>query len=386
MRLLLYGMQSSGASVLAFTLAQKPDSLAFVDIWNMFAAPELEATARDVVAKVVVTTAFKLEDHKLRFRPDATFLVLRHPADTYDSLYSKSYANESGLIDEKFALLEDVLRTGSGFDHIAHYEDFVFCPSRFIALCERAGWKTGCDALGFKRTLRDIEEANVREFPKIHDRLKYGAGNVDAGGVLRDRVRFSEPWGRTAHLPRICPAVFDHYAAMRATRGEVWHVPSPAILSCNLHAVLRELAGPGDIPRQSERVGYRLRYTGGANECRIMDTELVLCPATSGPDTQLKISGLPGRPFNRIRATVHSEHPCAMGTTLQIKVGGARRESSIETEMTLRDSDMRNLDLAFEPRQGQITLTLSARPADFASPPAYSGVCIRNLRLDQVAS
>jgi hypothetical protein len=60
MRVLLYGMQSSGASILAFALAQKPDCLAFVDIWNMFwnmfAAPELE-TDRDCVAKAVVTTA-----------------------------------------------------------------------------------------------------------------------------------------------------------------------------------------------------------------------------------------------------------------------------------------------------------------------------------------
>src|SRR5580704_13666858 len=117
MRVLLYGMQSSGASVLAFTLAQKPDSVAFVDIWNMFAVPEL-VTDRDTVAKVVVTTAFSLDVHRRRFRPDVTLLVLRHPVDTYESLRGKPYANESGLMDEKLAVLEDVLRAGTGFDHI----------------------------------------------------------------------------------------------------------------------------------------------------------------------------------------------------------------------------------------------------------------------------
>ena len=68
MRVLVYGMQSSGASLVTLTLAQKRECVAFVDIWNMFAAPELK-TDHDIVAKVVVTTAFSLEVHRRRFRP-----------------------------------------------------------------------------------------------------------------------------------------------------------------------------------------------------------------------------------------------------------------------------------------------------------------------------
>src|SRR5579864_1092382 len=133
MKVLLYGMQSSGASVLALLLGQKPESLAFVDVWNMYAAPELE-TQHDCALKVVVTAAFSLELHRQRFRPDVILLVLRHPTDNYDSLIAKTYANESGLIDEKFSRLEEVFRGGKGFDHVVHFEDFAFSPGKLIAL------------------------------------------------------------------------------------------------------------------------------------------------------------------------------------------------------------------------------------------------------------
>jgi len=211
MRVLLYGMQSSGASVLALTLAQKADSLAFIDIWNMFAAPELE-TQRDSVAKVVVTSAFSLEVHRQRFRPDVTCLVLRHPVDTYYSLQGKSYANESGLIDEKFVILEKVFLAGKGFDHVVYYEDFVFSPRGLIDLCNDIGWLITCDALLFSRRQQDIQDTNAAACPGIHERLKYGVGNVHTRGMLRDRVRFSKPWGKTSHLPLLCPSLFEHTA------------------------------------------------------------------------------------------------------------------------------------------------------------------------------
>ena len=76
MRLLFYGMQSSGASIFALIAAQAPDCVAFIDIWSMYVAPRL-ATKHDVVAKVVVTASYPLQLHRERFRPDLTVLVLK---------------------------------------------------------------------------------------------------------------------------------------------------------------------------------------------------------------------------------------------------------------------------------------------------------------------
>jgi hypothetical protein len=92
-------MQSSGASTLAFLLAQKPGCAAFVDIWTHYVAPSLPGDG-DVVAKVVVTTAFPLALHQERFQPDCTVLFLRHPEANYRSLATKPYRHHCGFMEE----------------------------------------------------------------------------------------------------------------------------------------------------------------------------------------------------------------------------------------------------------------------------------------------
>jgi hypothetical protein len=382
MRVLLYGMQSSGASILAFTLAQNPASLAFVDIWNMFAAPELE-TDRDCVAKAVVTTAFSLELHRRRFRPDVTVLFLRHPVDNYESLFGKSYANEAGLIDEKFSVLEEVFRGRTGFDHIVHYEDFVLSPRSVITLFDRLGWHLGFDALLFGRSQREIEEANAAACPGLQKRLKYGAGNLRTGGVLRDRLRFSKPWGKSAHLPKLCPSLFEHYAAERKARNDLWHMPSRALLSCNLGPILRELTRSGPIPEKSERADYRLQFIDWTSQSRVTDKGLVLSPGARGTETRLVLSGLPGRPFNRVCATAYAEHPLGAGTVICLRIDGAVGESLAEQEFTLRHSDMKSVDLAFEPPVPTVSLSLSVRLADDVDSADHAGICFQDLRLEQ---
>jgi len=81
MRLLVYGMQSSGATAFTLFLAQRPDCLALVDIPNNFAAPRLD-TPVDTVAKVVVTTAYPLPVHMERFRPTGSSCCCATPATT----------------------------------------------------------------------------------------------------------------------------------------------------------------------------------------------------------------------------------------------------------------------------------------------------------------
>lgn len=388
MRVLLYGMQSSGASILAYTLAQKAGCVALVDLWNTFAAPRLKPEDQDVVVKAVVTTAYSLETHRRHFRPDVTLLVLRHPVDNYHSLCDKPYANENGLLDEKFALWEEVFRSGSAagkvFDDVVHYEDFAFCPADVVEQFERMGWDAGPDALSFARTPEDIEATNIEVCPGLHSQVSYGIGNIRAGKVLRDRVRFSTPWSRTAHLPALCPALFDHYAAMRKAR-EAWHMPSRAVLSCRLHAILRELTGQEAIPQKAERLGYALQFDGGTPSCRIEDTEVILHPAPRQGVTRLTISGLPGKPFDRICGTVFAEHPKAMGTVVVLHVESSDGESVAEQVFTLSQSSMRQIDLKFHNKADTIRLSISVRVADTAVSEKYSGVCLRELRLEQAS-
>jgi hypothetical protein len=102
MRLLIYGMQSSGATAFALFLAQRPDCLALVDVLNNFAAPRVN-TAMDMVVKVTMTTAYPLAVHVERFRPDKIVLFLRDPHDNYQSLKTKNYRDKprAPAIEEK---------------------------------------------------------------------------------------------------------------------------------------------------------------------------------------------------------------------------------------------------------------------------------------------
>ena len=384
MKLLLYGMQSSGASMLALMLAQKPNSLGFIDIWNMFAAPEFE-TERDCVAKVVVTTAFGLEMHRKRFRPDITLLALRHPGDTYESLVGKDYANDGGLINEKFALLDQVVRKGSGFDDILYYEDFVFSPKNTIAVANGVGWKIGPETLLFSRTPEVIKQSNMDACPDLHNQLKYGAGNIGGHNVIRDRVRFAAPWGKTSHLPELCPALLDHYAQCRALRGEAWHIPSRALLSCDIAPVLRGKTASGEILPVSEYDGYKLGLTNGTTHCRATDTELILGPVSNGQWTEFTVTGLPGQPFNRIAGSVCSMHGLAKGTLARVRIEKSGGALLAEKEFRLSQLDMRNIDLAFEPQKSTIALRLSLSVPAGEDSTEEDSLCFRGLRLEQVS-
>ena len=282
--------------------------------------------------------------------------------------------------------MEEVLRAGTGFDHVVHYEDFVFCPRELIGLFGRIGWQVGFEALEFSRSPREIEDANAEACPDLQTQLKYGSGNVRPQGVLRDRIRFSQPWGKTAHLPQLCPSLFEHYSAMRRERGEAWHVPSRALLSCSLSAIVRGQKVSGAIPEHSERSGYELRLTNGTAQCRVSDTQLVLCPAPSGQDTQFAVSGLPGLPFNRVCGSVFTQHPLALGTWTRIRVENAGGECLAAQELILSHSDMRQFEVAFVPQTSTITLSLTVRLENDGNSHRHSSLCFRELRLEQGVS
>lgn len=98
MKTLVYGMQSSGASFVAFCLAQKPNTIAVVDLFCREEAPTLdgEADGCDVVLKCVVNTIVPFQKQLERFRPDRVLLVTRNVDDVAASLGAKPYRDLGG--------------------------------------------------------------------------------------------------------------------------------------------------------------------------------------------------------------------------------------------------------------------------------------------------
>lgn len=210
MRLLVHGMQSSGATAFTLFLAQRPDCLGLVDILNNYAAPPLE-TDKDVVAKVVVTTAYALEVHQARFHPDKTILFLRDPRDNYASLSRKSYRNHSGLIEEKFAILDLLFEKRTSFDAVIFYEDFVARSPAVLEEVNRLGWPVSAEYYSFRRTHVELAQALWNEVPSLFDNIEFSYGNVQSTEVS---ARFrSQPLDDAfgSRLEALCPRLLKHY-------------------------------------------------------------------------------------------------------------------------------------------------------------------------------
>ena len=131
MKTLVYGMQSSGASFVTFCLAQKPNTIAVIDLFCREEAPRLdeEADGRGVILKCVVNTVVPLKTQVERFRPDRLLLVTRNVDDVAASLGAKPYRDLGGPMKQKLDIYQDVLlRRLHLFDTVISYERFAADP------------------------------------------------------------------------------------------------------------------------------------------------------------------------------------------------------------------------------------------------------------------
>lgn len=125
MRILVYGMQSSGASLFTFFLAQRPDSIGIIDLWPGFLAPRLEDTEEDVVLKCLVTTEIPIEQHIRSFKPDVKILFVRAKQANLESLAKKGYRDDGGTMSDKYVQLERDRSRRDLFDFVISYEEFL---------------------------------------------------------------------------------------------------------------------------------------------------------------------------------------------------------------------------------------------------------------------
>ena len=215
MRLLVHGMQSSGATLFTYFLAQRPGCLALVDILNNYAAPRLETTL-DAVAKCVVTTAYPIAVHQERFRPDRTILVLRDPRDNYASLASKPYRNHSGLIDEKFILLDALFAGRDRFDATVHYEDFMDGDPGLLERVRALGWPADSSHYAFERDFEQILATVWDDQPQLFAEFEMSFGNCDPRGLKAERRVKPRAADIDRTLEALCPRLLAHYRARAA--------------------------------------------------------------------------------------------------------------------------------------------------------------------------
>jgi hypothetical protein len=207
-------MQSSGATAFTLFLAQRTDCLALVDVPNNFAAPRVDTTL-DMVTKVVITTAYPLAVHIERFRPDRVVLLMRDPRDNYASLRSKSYRNYSGLIDEKFLILDQIFAERARFDAVIEYEDFVARKPAVLETVRALGWPVEDSFYDYRRRHNEVLDALWEHVPDLMANFEFVFGNV-RGREVSDRFR-DQPCDDEleSRLEALCPRLLAHYRARR---------------------------------------------------------------------------------------------------------------------------------------------------------------------------
>ena len=125
LKTLVYGMQSGGASFVTWRLAQRPGTIAVIDLFCREEAPCLdeEATGHDVILKCVVNMLVPLETQIERFRPDRLVLVTRNIDDLTRSLAGKPYRDLGGSMEAKLAVYQNILFRGLPLFHqVISYE------------------------------------------------------------------------------------------------------------------------------------------------------------------------------------------------------------------------------------------------------------------------
>lgn len=205
-------MQSSGASAFTLFLAQRPDCVALVDIPNNFAAPRVDRSmTKDMVVKAVITTAYPAAVHMQRFRPDRTILFLRDPRDNYKSLSDKNYRNYSGLMDEKFILLDQIFAERHAFDAVIHYEDFVARSPCVTDAVNSLGWPVDERNYSYVKKHDEIFAALWENFPEIYQMMEMAFGNVRGSEVDPRFVSTLHDEEIDNKLRVLCPRLLGHY-------------------------------------------------------------------------------------------------------------------------------------------------------------------------------
>jgi hypothetical protein len=208
-------MQGSAASLFTYYLAQKPSSVAVIDLWAYDVSPNL-AIETTCILKAVVTTNVLLEQHLEAYQPDFRILFLRDPAQNLIGLQTKEYCDIGGSPEEKLQYLEDVyLRSQSLFDVVIRYEQFIVHPESVTDQLNQLGLGIPKDAHEFHRSLDNIARYNNEQSAWCRDHFgnKWWFGNIHDDSlnpmmpvhhVVSDASLIDTLWG-------LCPTIMRLY-------------------------------------------------------------------------------------------------------------------------------------------------------------------------------
>lgn len=191
MKILVYGMQSSGASLFTYLLAQRENTIGVIDLFGGYLAPDIKDTTWDVVLKATISTKYQLADHVESFKPDLKILFTRNREDNFRSLSTKPYRDAVGKIEDKFNWLKFYIRNQNLlFDYSIKFEDLFYDRQKVID--QLSPFLTE-EHFAFKRKKEEIVRfaKDNSEWCRLHHNKGWGFGNVHLkSGLIAQRIKF----------------------------------------------------------------------------------------------------------------------------------------------------------------------------------------------------
>jgi hypothetical protein len=168
MKILVYGLQSSGATLFAYFLSQKPRTIGLPDLWANYWSPDCSDVKFDMVLKCVVTKNNPIEGHIERYNPNIKILFLRNLRENKQRLCKKPWANENGTPEEKIEILNKIDK--KKFDYVVTYDKFL---SKKVPFFSEKFYE-------FNRSKNDIINFNFDNFKWSKDNInrKWGFGEI----------------------------------------------------------------------------------------------------------------------------------------------------------------------------------------------------------------
>lgn len=211
-RVLLFGMQSSGASFIAWLAAQGGDTLGVIDLWNPETAPRLDYDG-PIVLKATVGP-IDLNEHERTFKPSARVLVLRDPRDQISVLDDESFRDYALPLEDKLAAFNHQVAAGlDEFDLVLKYEEVVERPASAVDAFRALGLPMPSDATALPRSINDVVSHARATEPWCHVnwRKRWGTGRINTSVLPRQAVPVRRDAGAVRLAARHCPDVLDHY-------------------------------------------------------------------------------------------------------------------------------------------------------------------------------
>ena len=218
MRILVYGLQSSGASLITYYIAQREYSLAYLDLYQNEIFPKIpDEIKEDLILKCTISPTVSLAEQINNFKPDKIILVLRDPFTNYASLKLKPYSGSNQELARKLAVLEKVFNAPDIFDTIINYEDFIFKPKLVASQLEKVGITLPIVGHNFQRSKQQIFRYTTEKSKslgiKIYNRV--GNGNIHTKSkkvLIKKDLAFLWLSKKDQDVIRgLCPKLCNHY-------------------------------------------------------------------------------------------------------------------------------------------------------------------------------